>query len=91
MPINKRVDKAVRERNRAYMAMDLGYFRAAIVDGNHPHPSSDTVLLASIHKARYECTGIPDKYRHESRAWLEQQGLTRYRGMPWPPAGELEK
>jgi hypothetical protein len=91
MSINKRIDEAVRLRNRAYMAMDLAFFRAAIIDGDYPGPSSDTVLMASIHKARYECTGIPDKYRHESRAWLEQQGLTRYRGAPWPPTGVLEK
>jgi hypothetical protein len=85
------VDKRTRERNRAYMAMDLAWFHLNIIDAGAPPPSSEAVLLASVHKARYECTAIPDVYRHESRAWLESRGLTRYRGMPWPPAGELEQ
>jgi hypothetical protein len=84
------MNKAVKARNRAYMAMDLAYFRRINLAVDGPQPSSEEVLLASIHKARYECTGIPDSYRHESRDWLEQHGLTRYRGLPWPPEGMLE-
>ena len=84
------MNSEIKQRNAAYMAMDLDYFRGLNRAAGGRQPSSDEVLLASIHKARYECTGIPDSYRHESRAWLEQHGLTRYRGVPWPPEGILE-
>lgn len=50
---------------------------------------SDEAILPMLHRVRYETTAIEDELRHESRKWLETQGFSRMRGMPWPPMGVL--
>ena len=72
------------ERNAALSTLDLAWARE-----NLP-TASDEVLLASMHKARYEIPSISDELRHESRRWLEEQGQSRFGGLPWPPEGVLE-
>jgi hypothetical protein len=52
---------------------------------------SDEAVLPMLHKVRYETASASDELRHESRAWLEQNGLHRVHGLPWPPKGELDK
>jgi len=71
-------------RNLALIELDMEYARMVL-----PGLSSDEVRLAAMHKARYEILSMPPELRHESRAWLEKFGFTRWRQIPWPPAGEL--
>jgi hypothetical protein len=72
------------ERDVALSTLDLAWARE-----NLPS-SSDEVLLAGMHKARYEIPSIADELRHESRRWLEERGRSRFGELPWPPEGVLE-
>ena len=74
------------ERHAALTALDMAWARKLI-----PNASSDDVLLAAMHKARYEIPSLPDELRHESRRWLEERSLSRFGKLPWPPAGQLEE
>jgi hypothetical protein len=72
------------ERNRAFETLDLGWARNRI-----QMPSSDDqLLLAIMHKARYECTAIRPELRRESGAWLAERGYGSMSG-PILPNGEL--
>lgn len=73
-------------RDLALTNLDLAYARAVCPPGC---TVSDHALLVGLHKARYECTTVSDHLRHASRAWLEERSYQRYRGLPWPPEGEL--
>ena len=76
---------AYRARRVALLtALDLDYARRLF-----PQARSDQVLLAALHKARYECLEIEPRLRHESRAWLEGHAYGRLNGLPWPPMGKL--
>ena len=80
--------KFERERREAYRTMDLVWARKQCPPGENP---PDEILLIAMHKARYECTTIPDAWRHESRAWLEARGYGRRGNAPFPAPGVLEK
>ena len=77
-------EKELAERNRMAVELDVETARKI-----YPTMSIES-MLPMLHKLRYEITNIDPALRHESRAWLEQHGLKRYQGLPWPPAGELE-
>ena len=47
------------------------------------------LIMMSLHKARYEATSIPDRYRHESAGWLRARGLKRLTGDRLLKQGEL--
>lgn len=78
------LDADLQRRNIAFRMLDVAYARRRC-----PELSSDYAALVALHKARYECVAIEDSLRHASRRFLEARGLTRYRGIPWPPDGEL--
>lgn len=69
----------LEKRKKTLEALDIDHARELF-----PQASSDEVLLASLHKARYECVDIADGLRHESRAWLENNGYLRMFGLEWP-------
>jgi hypothetical protein len=71
-------------RNEALRTLDLDYARNQM-----GRPASDEMLLLSLHKARYECTGIEPEYRHESARWLRERGYGRLTGTPLLDDGEL--
>lgn len=75
----------IDERNAALSSLDLNYARKMF-----PNASSDDVLMLTLHKARYECTGIKDYERHLSAQWLRERGYGRLHG-PLLPEGELPK
>jgi hypothetical protein len=71
--------KAVR--NKALRDLDVDW---AIRQGCPPDAA-----LAAIHKARYECLDVLPELRRASRQWLEDNGMTRMHGFPWPADDEL--
>lgn len=73
------VAEFVRERNKALETLDMEYARRTI-----PHATSDEVRLIAMHKARYDCTGISDVLRLQSRHWLEERGYRRLGGLAFP-------
>ena len=72
------------ERDRALIEMDMNYLRRML-----PAASNDEVRIMSAHKARYECTTLPNEVRHASRAWLAERGLKRVDLSDLLPEGEL--
>lgn len=81
--MNDELKRFVAERDKALAALDMEWAKARMPG------ASDLVLLAGMHKARYECVSITDVLRFESRAWLEAHGFKRLGGLSWPPVGEL--
>lgn len=75
-----------RIRNRIMRELDIGYARLVMPEVEN---LSDDVLLAGLHKIRYEATDMPTELREESRAWLIANMYDRLNGEPWPPTGEL--
>jgi len=72
------------ERNKALSNMDMEYARKIM-----PDASSDFVRTSAMHKARYDCTVINEKLRHESGDWLRAHGHDRMTGDKLLPIGEL--
>lgn len=64
--------EAIAERNEAFENDDLNWARIRL---SHHSPSSDLVVEAAFHKARYECTAVSTKKRLESQAWLASRGV----------------
>jgi len=62
----------VRKRNEALVALDMDWARDRM-----PGSTTDEIRLMAMHKARYECTGIADDLRHDSRKWLQERGFQR--------------
>ncbi len=88
-------DKPTLQRTLRMTDAELLAFRDIVLDRldldmarkMFPTASSDEVLLASMHKARYELTHFPDHKRLESRKWLEDHGMGRWRNQGWPLTG----
>ena len=74
----------LEERNRALVSLDIDYARRML-----PNATSDQVLLAAMHKARYECTVIASELRHSSGHWLRERGMGRMTGGDLLPEGCL--
>lgn len=70
-------------RNKALAELDLSFAKQ-----EHPE-GSDEVLLVALHKARVDCTDLPDQLRLESVEWLRERGFSRIDGMPLPLPGLL--
>lgn len=69
------LEKFVARRNKALTELDIKWVRRQL-----PGLSSDEVALITLHKTRYEATGISDELRHQSRRWLQENGFGRYDG-----------
>lgn len=71
----------------------VGDFRAwLLVNGANRErlaAADDEVLLASMHKIRYESTMFADSDRLTSRAWLAERDFGRLNGEPLLPVNEL--
>jgi len=81
--VNK-LEAFIAIRNKAFIELDLEFARRMVGQRD------DLTLLMALHKARYDCTQIPDKYRHESAQWLRKRGLgAMFR--PLLPEGELPR
>lgn len=85
MDLDKEIDEFVAERNKAFIEMDLNYARERCPKASVKH------LEVALHKSRYECTGIPDKYRLASRDWLIKNAHTRKDGLDFLPGDNLPK
>lgn len=72
------IDKFVSERNAALTTLDMDYGRRMM------RGATDDVVLLAMHKARYDCIGIKEALRHQSRAWLEERGYRRIGGLAFP-------
>ena len=77
------VDKWLARRNKALAELDLSFAKQEYPEG------SDEVLLVALHKARVDCTDLPDPLRLDSVEWLRERGFSRVSGLPLPPVGEL--
>jgi hypothetical protein len=79
-------------RNRALLALDMRWARAQAREAcrvsGRTMPGDD-VLLAGMHKARYECKDLPAEARHESRRWLQERGLVRLGMQAFLPDDQL--
>jgi hypothetical protein len=82
-PKTKRIASYVRSRNEALTNLDMDWAKAMM-----PSAPSDWMLLAAMHKARYDCPDITEKLRHQSGDWLRQHGMGAMFGVLLPP-GEL--
>lgn len=78
------LDREIHRRNTALIGLDLDYARELF-----PAASSNQVLLASMHKARYEIPAIPAELRHASGNWLREHGFGRFDGSGLLPEGLL--
>lgn len=75
----------VAERDRAFREGDIGWVKR--MTGG----ASDEVAWAMLHRARYEVPAMGRELREASRRWLEERGLGRMDGIPWPAPGVLEE
>jgi hypothetical protein len=78
------LERFIAERNAKLSVLDMEWARSQL-----PHSTSDDVLLLSMHKARYDCTGITAALRLESGEWLRARGFSRLNGLPLAPPGVL--
>lgn len=72
-----------RERNAALRTLDLAWARKWCPGGD------EAMLLAGLHKARYNCVDIERALRIESAEWLRARGLHDLGGMEILPPGQL--
>lgn len=77
MSDDTKIKQFVYDRDTALSNMDTDWVRAT---SKSLKDASDLVVLMTIHKARYEATGIEASLRHESRRWLQRRGLRRLVG-----------
>jgi hypothetical protein len=63
-----RFDKYRIKRNEALINLDIAWAKLQA-----PH-LDERILLVGLHKARYDCTAIENKLRHESGEWLRENG-----------------
>lgn len=76
-------DEYVKARDEALSNLDIDWAR------NQCGGGSDEMLLMALHESRYEAARMAPELRHASRKWLEEQGLKRIMGLPWPADGSL--
>jgi hypothetical protein len=72
-------------RNNALRFMDIEWARQQFPG------ASDALLTLSMHKARYDCTDIPDELRHRSAEWLRAGSFGDGQGNPLLPPGQLRR
>lgn len=71
-------------------ALDVAAFRELLDTYSVlPVPTDDDVLIAAMHKARYDTLGCTRESRLYSAAWLRGRGMTAVHGVPLLPEGEL--
>lgn len=82
------IEEYIAARNKALVELDVEWGRASIsaISGGYV---DEQVIMAALHKARYEVPAIPPTLRRESREWLEAHGFSRLLGQPWPEGDEL--
>jgi hypothetical protein len=76
------IEEWIIERDTALLNLDMEWGRKNLSEG-----VSDEVVITSLHKARVECTSLPDAPRLESIEWLRERGFRRIFGVELPPAG----
>lgn len=69
------LENFISERDAALVSLDIDYGRKLF-----PKASSIFVILASLHKARYEVVTIDPELRHFSAKWLREHKMTRVTG-----------
>lgn len=74
----------IKRRDQALIDIDIDWVMA-----NLQTLSSREVALITIHKTRYECTGIADLYRYQSRDYLAKNGYVRMGGGKLLPGDQL--
>ena len=78
------IARYVTERNCALANMDMEW-----AEKQMPTVSDPIVREIAMHKARYDCPGVEDYLRHESRIWLKERGYKRLDNLEFLPEGEL--
>ena len=73
-----------RARNKALRTLDMRWARREALPDKPPND----VLLAALHKARYQCPAIEVELRMESGRWLLAHGMQGIDGAI-PPDGGL--
>lgn len=84
------------ERDRILRELDVRAFINTL-----PFSLQETILkqawenterdaLAAMHAARYEMAHMEPDLRRQSRQWLEERKLPRFKNMPWPIAETVE-
>lgn len=79
---NRRLDEILS-------AMDLDRLRDLMAEVGNPPMTNRLVLEAAAHKTRVERTSVASALRLESIEWLKVRSLSRWKGLPWPPEGQL--
>lgn len=78
----------IAARNKALEELDITWARIVLESqGQSTKDKDDEFLLVTLHKARYEVASMPMSLRLESMKWLQERGLTRIGGLPWPATG----
>jgi hypothetical protein len=78
------IEAYVVERDAALERGDLEWVKNQLPPGTSP-----TVVLMTLHKARYEAVNISREKRLESASFLKSNNLKRSCGAPLLPDGEL--
>ena len=76
--------RAIAKRNAMLMRGDLQELAAYMRKQSGKAPNSMSVVEAALHKARLECSHLPDQMRRESANWLLYRGLSRITNEPVP-------
>lgn len=76
----------LQERDEALKTLNIEWGRRNIVGRSGV---DDEMVLAALHKARYQITYFDKSLRIESRRWLEARGMSWRQGMPWPTNDEF--
>ena len=77
------IESYINKRDKALIELNFDFIKE-ICPG-----AKDEQLEIILHKARYECTRIPDKYRLASRDWLIDNNYSRFHGLDFLPGDEL--
>jgi len=67
--------KFIQQRNEALLSLDREKIVAYAKAYGVPMPEDETLLWASVHRARLTLTaGIPELEKEKSRVWLREHG-----------------
>ena len=72
----------VRERDEALLSLDRKKIEAYMRKYDCPIPTQDTLIWATVHKARSAITSFSDDERQKSVDWLTERKLSHFRDAP---------
>lgn len=81
--VDEFLENYILRRNKALIESDLEFIKEIC-----PGVTDEHMLTVILHKARYDCTGIDDSYRLDSKKWLIENNYT-YDGGDFLPGDEL--